>query len=61
MVATETADELQVPPLTVDVNGVVPATQISCGPLNNPAEGGVVTVTILVADTSAHPPVPVTV
>jgi hypothetical protein len=61
MVATETADELQVPPLTVELKVVVPEIHISGVPLNTPAVGGAVTVTVLVADTSAHPPVPVTV
>ena len=51
----------QLPPLTVEVNVVVPATQMLCVPLRVPAEAGAVTVTVLVAVALAQPPVPVTV
>ena len=49
---------VQVPPATVDLNTVVPVIQIDAPPLSVPATGGVVTVTVLVAVASAHPPVP---
>jgi hypothetical protein len=61
IVATALADELQVPPVDVVVNVVVPNTQISCGPLSKPAVGGAVTVIARVDETSAQPPVPVTI
>jgi hypothetical protein len=61
IVATVVVEELQVPPLTVELRVVVPAIQMSCVPLNTPAVGGAVTVTVLVAETSEQPPIPVTV
>ena len=48
----------QLPPDTVEVNVVVPPTQITCVPLMVPADAGAVTVTVLVAVAFAHPPVP---
>ncbi len=60
-VATPTALLDQLPPLTVEVNVVVPAIQILCVPLSVPAEAGAVTVTVLVAVALAQPPVPGTV
>jgi hypothetical protein len=57
-VATVRAEELQVPPLTVELKVVVPETHMSCVPLNDPAFGEAVTVTVRVADTSEQPPVP---
>ena len=51
----------QLPPLTVEANVVVPATQMLCVPLRIPAEAGAVTVTVLVAVALAQPPVPFTV
>ena len=60
-VATPTALLDQLPPLTVEANVVVPATQMLCVPLRVPAEAGAVTVTVLVAVALAQPPVPVTV
>ena len=51
----------QLPPGALEVNVVVPLTQIACVPDNVPALGGVLTVTVLVAIASAHPPVPDTV
>ena len=51
----------QVPPETDDKNVVVDPSQTFWFPLNVPAFGGAVTVTVLVAVASAHPPVPATV
>jgi len=51
----------QLPPLTVEANVVVPATQMLCVPLRVPAEAGAVTVTVLDAVALAQPPVPTTV
>ena len=51
----------QLPPLTVEANVVVPATQMLCVPLRVPAEAGAVTVTVLDAVALAQPPVPGTV
>jgi hypothetical protein len=48
----------QLPPDTVEVNVVVPPTQIPCVPLMVPADAGAVTVTDLVAVAFAQPPVP---
>ena len=48
----------QLPPDTVEVNVVVPPTQIPCVPLRVPADGVAVTVTDLVAVAFAQPPVP---
>jgi hypothetical protein len=60
-VATAVSLLLQLPPATVELNVLVPATQIDWVPLNAPAVGAAVTVTVLVAVASEHPPVPVTV
>jgi hypothetical protein len=60
-VATAVLLLLQMPPATVELNVLVPATQIDCVPLNTPAVGAAVTVIVLVAVASEHPPVPVTV
>ena len=51
----------QVPPGTVEEKVDVPPTHTSWFPLRVPAEGGSVTVIVLVAETLAQPPVPVTV
>ncbi len=48
----------QVPPETVDVKVVVPATQMAWLPLRVPGEGGAVTVTVRVAVALVQPPVP---
>jgi len=61
IVATAVLEELQVPPATVEENVVVNPTQIVWFPESVPAIGGAVTVTVLVAVTFAHPPVPRTV
>jgi hypothetical protein len=47
------------PALPLELNVVVPLTQIESAPLTVPALGAVVTVTVLVAVSFAHPPVPV--
>ena len=61
-VATPVFTELNVPPeLPSVVNVVVPSEHTDWSPLNTPALGSVVTVTVLVADESLQPPVPVTV
>jgi hypothetical protein len=60
-VATAVSLLLQLPPATVELNVLVPATQIDWVPLNTPVVGAAVTVTVLVAVPSGHPPVPVTV
>ena len=52
---------VQLPPATVELNVLVPATQIDWVPLSTPAVGEAVTVIVLVAVASEHPPVPVTV
>ena len=52
---------VQLPPDTEELNVVVPVVHISSVPLNVPALGGAVTVTVLVAVALLHPPVPVTV
>ena len=61
IVAIEAADDDHVPPVEVDVNVVVNPVHIDCVPINIPAVGGAVTVTVLVAVTLLHPPVPNTV
>ncbi len=53
--------EDQVPPVEVDVNVVVWFAQIVWLPLNVPAFGAAVTVTVLFAVALLHPPVPATV
>jgi len=60
-VATAVLLLLHVPPDTVDVYVSVEPTHKVWLPLNVPALGGAVTVTVRVAVASAHPPVPVTV
>jgi hypothetical protein len=61
-VATPVFTELNVPPVSPSVaKVVVPSEQIACVPLSEPAFGSVVTVTVLVADESLQPPVPVMV
>jgi PPE-repeat protein len=60
--ATPVFTELNVPPVSPSVaNVVVPSEQIDWVPLSEPAFAAVVTVTVLVADESLQPPVPVTV
>ena len=54
--------DVHVPPaFPLEKNVVVPPEQTFCVPLNVPAFGGAVTVTVLVAVALLHPPVPVTV
>ena len=61
-VATPVDPDCQVPPaLPLVVNVTVPLEQSACVPLNVPAFGAVVTVTVLLAEALAHPPDPVTV
>ena len=60
-VATAVLLLLQLPPDTVELKVLVPATQIDWVPLSVPAVGAALTVTVLVAVASEHPPVPVTV
>jgi hypothetical protein len=61
-VATTALLEDHVPPeLPLEVNVVLPFEHIACVPLKVPADGAVVTVTVLVAEDVLHPPVPVTV
>ncbi|MNR56277.1 hypothetical protein D3C85_1768220 [compost metagenome] len=60
-VATKASLVLHEPPATVEANVVVPLAQIFCNPESVPAFGGEVTVTVLVAVASVHPPVPTTV
>ena len=61
MLAIEGADEVQVPPLTVELNLVVDPIQIYCVPVNVPGSGAAVTVSSLEAVELGHPPVPKTV
>ena len=61
IVAKVISDDVQFPPLVVDENVVFCPAQIVCVPLNVPAIGAAVTVTVLVAVTFAQPPVPKTV
>ena len=61
MVATLVALLVQLPPVNVDVKGVVPATQTVWAPLRVPADGAAVMVTVRVAVEFAQPPEPVTV
>ena len=61
-VATAALLVLQAPPvLPSEVNVVLPVPQMVCVPLNVPALGAAVTVTVRVAVAFEHPPVPVTV
>ena len=61
MDATEEVPADQVPPVTVEERVVVPFEQIAVVPESVPAEGGGVTVTVIVAVAFAQPPVPLTV
>jgi hypothetical protein len=61
IVATAALEEVQVPPMVVDVKDVVSPTQIAWFPERVPAIGAAVTVTVRVAVTLAQPPVPKTV
>ena len=56
-VAIAVFEEDQDPPVTVELNVVVPEIQMACVPLNVPALGGVVTVMVPVAFTVPQPPV----
>ena len=57
MVAIAVLLELQVPPDTVELKVVVPLTQMACVPLNVPAVGGAVTVTVITLEfTDEQPP-----
>ena len=61
-VATPVEPDVQAPPeFPLLVKVVEPVEQIPCVPLNVPAFGAVVTVTVLVAVALEQPPVPVTV
>ena len=61
IVATPVDPDVHAPEPPSDENVVVPLEQIPCVPLNVPAFGAVVTVTVLVAVAFEQPPVPVTV
>jgi hypothetical protein len=61
IVATEFVAEDQIPPDNDEDNVGVDPTQIAVVPYKIPADGGVVTVTVAVVETLAHPPVPVIV
>ena len=61
IVATAGVADDQDPPFTVEERVVVPLEQIAVVPDIVPAEGAAVTVTIVFAVASAHPPVPITV
>ena len=61
MDATEEVPADQVPPEIVEESVVVPFEQIAVVPESVPAEGGAVTVTVIVAVAFAQPPVPATV
>ena len=61
-VATPVEPDCQVPPeLPLVVNVTEPLEQIDCVPLNVPAFGTAVTVSVLVAVAFEQPPVPVNV
>ena len=60
IVATASFPLVHAPPLIDEVNVVVPVEQIACVPLNVPALGAAVTVTVVEAVSFAQPPVPVT-
>jgi hypothetical protein len=61
-VATVASSLVHAPPASpFELNVVVPLEQIACVPLNVPALGAVVTVTVLIAVSFAQPPVPVTI
>jgi hypothetical protein len=59
-VAADVLPDVHVPPETVEVKVVEAPTKIFWAPDNVPALGGAVTVTVLVAVASSHPPVPAT-
>jgi len=61
IVATPVLADDHVPPDPVVVKVEDPLEQIACAPDSVPAFGCAVTVTVLVAVTSVHPPVPITV
>ena len=61
IVATPVEPDVQEPASPFDVKVVEPFEQTACVPLNVPAFGAVVTVTVLVAVAFEHPLVPVTV
>ncbi len=61
MVATPVEPDDQEPASPFDVNVVDPVEQIACVPLNVPAFGAAVTVTVLVAVAFEQGLVPVTV
>lgn len=61
ILATDGLAELQVPPVTVEVNVVLLDTQAVVIPLKLPAFNAALIVTVLVALTLAQPPVPITV
>ena len=62
IVAIPVEPEVQTPPTSpLEVKVVEPVVQIVCVPLNTPAFGAAVTVTVRVAVTVVQPPVPVTV
>jgi preprotein translocase subunit Sec61beta len=61
IVATAGVAEVQAPPVTVELSVEEPLEQIAVVPERVPAEGAAVTVTVEVAETFAHPPVPVIV
>jgi hypothetical protein len=61
MLATAGVAELHDPPLTEDVKVEIPFAQMAVAPAIVPAVGTAVTVTVVLVDTSAQPPVPVMV
>ena len=61
MLATAGVAELHDPPVTEDVKVEEPFAQMAVVPEIVPAVGTAVTVTVVLVDTSAQPPVPVTV
>ena len=61
IVATDSSSLLHTPPADVLLNVVVPFEQIDCVPLNEPATGAAVTVTVLVAVSLLQPPLPATI
>jgi hypothetical protein len=60
MVATAGLADVQDPPEIVEDKLAKPFSQIACVPERTPAVGTGVTVTSVVADVFAHPPMPVT-
>ena len=61
MVAVSVFPLVHAPPLTVEVNVVDPDAHIACVPLNVPALGTAVTVTVVDAVSFEQPPVPITI